>query len=120
MGLPSVQQYEERREHTQNLLAPHRRARLVVLAGEVGGRWSEETRSFISQLAKAKSRADPFVLRRRVEQAWRLRWGAMLSCAAARAFASSLLERRTAMGSDGATPLSHEVEGDFRHSGLGP
>ena len=36
------------------------------------------------------------------------------------AFASSLLERRTAMGSDGATPLSHEVEGDFRHSGLGP
>ena len=52
------------------------------------------SRSFISQLAKAKSRAEPFVLRRRVEQAWRLRWGAMLSCAAARAFASSLLERR--------------------------
>ena len=93
------------------LVGPHRRARLVVLAGEVGGRWSEETRSFISQLAKAKSRAEPFVSRRRVEQAWRLRWGAMLSCAAARAF-------RTAMGSDGATPLSHEVEGDSRHSGL--
>ena len=102
------------------LVGPHRRARLVVLAGEVGGRWSEETRSFISQLAKAKSRAEPFVLRRRVEQAWRLMWGAMLSCAAARAFASSLLERRTAMGSDGATPLSHEVEGDFRHSGSRP
>ena len=29
----------------------------------------------------------------------------MLSCAAARVFASSLLERRTAMGSDGATLL---------------
>ena len=100
-------------------VGPHRRARLVVLAGEVGGRWSEETRSFISQLAKAKSRAEPFVLRRRVEQAWRLRWGAMLSCAAARVFASSLLERLTAMGSDGATPLSHEVEGNFRHSGVG-
>ena len=28
---------------------------LVVLAGEVGGQWSEETRSFISQVAKAKS-----------------------------------------------------------------
>ena len=90
---------------------------LVVLAGEVGGRWSEG--SFISQLAKVKSRAEPFVLRRRVEQVWRLRWGAMLSCAAARAFASSLLERRTARGSDGANPLSHEVEGDFKHSGLG-
>ena len=119
MGLPSVQQDEERRR-TQNLLAPHRRGRLVVLAGEVGGRWSEKTWSFISQLAKATSRADSFVFRRRVEQAWRLRWGAMLSCAAARAFASSLLEGLIAMGSDGATPLSHEVEGNFRHSGLGP
>ena len=70
------------------LVGPHRRARLVVLAGEVGGR-SDETRSFISLLAKAKSRAEPFLLRRRIEQAWRLRWGAMLSCAAARAFAHS-------------------------------
>ena len=42
------------------LVGPHRRARFVVLAGEVGGRWSEETWSFISQLAKAKSRAEPF------------------------------------------------------------
>ncbi len=101
------------------LIGPHGRVRLVVLAGEVGGRWSDETRSFISQLAKAKSRAEPFLLRRRMEQVWRLRWGAILSCAA-RAFASSLLDRRTALGSDGATPLSHEVEGDFRHSGSGP
>ena len=30
------------------------RARLVVLAAEVGGRWSEEARAFVSQLAKAK------------------------------------------------------------------
>ena len=30
------------------------------------------------------------------EQAWWLRWGAMLFCAAAKAFASSLLESRTA------------------------
>ena len=33
------------------LIGPHQRARLVVLAGEVGGRWSHETRSF---------RAEPF------------------------------------------------------------
>ena len=78
------------------------------------------TRSFISQLAKAKARAEPVLLRRRVEQAWRLRWGAMLSCAAARAYASSVLDRRTAVGSDGVIPLSHDVEGDFRHLGLGP
>ena len=34
------------------LVGPRARARLVVLAGEVAG-WSEETRSFVSQFAKA-------------------------------------------------------------------
>ena len=116
----STARRKKERVHPELLAGHHRRARLVVLAGEVGGRWSEESRSFISQLAKAMSRAEQFLLRKRVEPVWRLRWGAILSCAAARAFASSLLDRRTAMGSDGATPLSHEVEGDFRHSGLGP
>ena len=78
---PSVQQDEERRGRTQNFVGPHVVLVLVVLAG---GRWSEVTRPFISQLDKANSRAEPFVLRRRVEQAWPVRWGAMLSCAAAR------------------------------------
>ena len=37
-----------RKERTcLELVGPH--ARLVVLAGEVAGRWSEETRSFVSQ-----------------------------------------------------------------------
>ena len=36
------------------LVGPRSRARLVVLAGEVAGRWSEETKSFIRHLAKAK------------------------------------------------------------------
>ena len=62
---------------------------------------------------KARSRAEPLLLRRRVDKAWWLRWSAILSCAAARAVASSLLERRTAVGSDCATPFSHEVEEDF-------
>ena len=35
------------------------RARLVVLAGEIGGRLSKETRSFLSFLAKAKARSEP-------------------------------------------------------------
>ena len=34
------------------------RTRLVVLAGEVAGRWSEESRDFLSQLAKAKEHAE--------------------------------------------------------------
>ena len=35
------------------------RARLVVLACEVGGRWSEETNNLLLQLAKAKVRGVP-------------------------------------------------------------
>ena len=30
-------------------------AKLVVFAGEVGGRWSEKTQAFLRQLAKAKA-----------------------------------------------------------------
>ena len=105
MGL----QQDERRERTQNLLA-HRRARLV---GEVGGRWSEETRlSSASWPRRSPRRSCSSHAGERNKLA--RSGGAQLSCPAARAFVSSLLERRTAMGSDGATPVSHEVEGDFR------
>ena len=37
------------------LVGPNSRAQLVVLAVEVGGRWSGETRAFLSQLAKARA-----------------------------------------------------------------
>ena len=53
---------------------PGRRARLVVVAGEVGRRWSREAIAFIRHLAKACARGEPAILRRDVEQAWRLRW----------------------------------------------
>ena len=101
------------------LVGPRGRARLVVLAGDVGGRWSEETRSFLTQLAKAKSRHEPPILRRRAEQAWRMRWQAMLSCVAAKAFAASLLELHGVLGADGVTPPTHEVVNTFLFAGLG-
>ena len=43
----------------------------------------------IKHLAKAWARAEPRILQMRAEQVWRLRWCSLLSCAAARAFASS-------------------------------
>ena len=61
------------------------RTKLVVLAAEVAGRWSEECRSFLSQLAKAKVRGEAPHLRARARQAWCSRWGTMLACSAARA-----------------------------------
>ena len=42
----------------------------MVLAADVGGRWSEEARMFVSQLAKAKARTAPHVLAGRVRQAY--------------------------------------------------
>ena len=91
---------------------------MVVLGVEVGGRWSSETRSFLSRLAHDRARSERSLMRKRVEQAWRLRWGSLLSCAAARAVAMSLLDLPGSRGSDGTCPLPHDVERDFRHAGL--
>ena len=76
----------------------------------MGGRWSEETRDFLNQLVRGKVRHEPAVLERRVQQAWRMRWQAILSCSAAKVFAASLLELRGGLGADGDTP---SVETDF-------
>ena len=93
---------------------------LVIMAVEVGGRWSEETRAFVTALAIARARSEIPLMRRRAEQAWRMRWGGMLACAVARAFASSLLDLSHSHGGDGITPASHEVDGDHRYAGLAP
>ena len=86
---------------------------------EVGGRWSDETRSFVSQLVRARARHETAILQKRAEQAWRMRWGSMLSCVAAKAVATSLLVLRCAHGSDGDTFSTSEVEGEHRHAGGG-
>ena len=99
------------------IVGPRSRARLVVLAVEVGGRWSAETRSFIAQLAKARCRQEPSLLRRRAKQAWRMRWEVFLSCVVAKVVAGSPLESRCAQGADGDTLTSWEVEADHRHVG---
>ena len=100
-------------------VGPRSRARLVVLAGEVGGRWSAETMSFLGLLAKARARSETHLKRRRVEQAWRIQWSCMLACAAARAFAASLLEQRVSIGCDGNARVSHEVVADHPYARLG-
>ena len=95
------------------LVGRRARARLVVLAVEVGGRWSPETQQFLSLLARARARAEGWLLRRRAEMAWRLRWGSLLACSVARAVATSLLELPQASGADGETPALHEIERDL-------
>ena len=41
------------------LTGEHGRDRLVVLACETGGRWSEEAHNFLRQLARARARSEP-------------------------------------------------------------
>ena len=92
------------------------RARLVVLAAEVGGRWNEETATFLSALAKAKALESPLVLQGRVQAAYIRRWSAVLACSAARAFSLSLLDRRPVHGTGADIPSVHEVLRDARFS----
>ena len=55
-------------------------------------------------------------LRGKARVAWFRRWSALLSCAAARAHALSLLERRPVSGLDGVAPHLHEVLGDSKNA----
>ena len=105
VALKTARRRKERRY--PELLGRPARAKLVVLAVEVGGKWSEETRTFLSFLAKAKVRCENHLLRNRVQQAWRLRWGSLLSCTTACAVASSMLELPRTRGADGTTPALH-------------
>ena len=77
------------------------RARLVVLAAEVGGRWSAETAQFITAPASARAESEPSTLKGRMAAAWTRRWSAMLACSAGRAFALCLLDRRSVSGTGG-------------------
>ena len=104
-----------RKERTYRELLRQGRARLVVLALEVGGRWSEEARSFLRLLAQARARSALDILRRGTQQAFLSRWSALLSVAAQRAFALSLLELpHTWAIADGEPPDLGNVLADAR------
>ena len=110
--LEAARRRKERRY--PELVGPRSRARLVVLAVEVGGRWSA------AEVAKAKALQETPLLQKRAEQAWRLRWADIFACAAAKAVASSLLELKVAHGADGDTPSCSEVWTNHRFDALTP
>jgi hypothetical protein len=87
-----------------------RRCRLVVVALEVGGRWSDEALEFVRLLAKSKARSYPRLLRRSAQLAWTSRWTGALAVAAQRALASTLLELPVdEAGCDGDAPCLEDV-----------
>ena len=69
-----LQEARRRKERTYpELNGAGGRARLVVLAAEVGGR-SDETAQFLRALAKHRAQGAPGVMRQRVQSAWLRRW----------------------------------------------
>ena len=103
-----------RKPPTQSSRERGGRARLVVLAAEVGGRWNTETAQLLTALAKARAQEVPLLLQGRAEAACVRRWSAILACTAARALSVSLLDCRPAGGSEGAIPSVHEFMRDSR------
>ena len=64
----------------------------MILACEVGGRWSATCCQFVRDLAEAKSRAAPRRLQRSTARAWEDRWSGMLAVAAQDALAATLVD----------------------------
>ena len=73
-----------------------------------------------SELAKATSRQETPLFKKRAEQAWRLRWAGIFGCAAPKVVATSMLELKVAHGADGDVPSCSEVLADHRYDGLAP
>ena len=111
-----LQTARTRKEQRYHELLASRRCRLVVMALEVGGRWSEEAVRFVRLLAKAKARSVPQLVRSAAKAAFLHRWTGILAVAAQRAFAATLLELPVddAGGVDGEEPVLEEVLGDAR------
>ena len=105
-----------RKERTYQQSLRSGRCRLVVVAVEVGGRWSEEALRFVRLLAKAKSCAVPQVLRMSTRMAFQHRWTGILAVAAQRTFAATLLDITVdnAAAVDGDEPFLEEVMLDAR------
>ena len=85
-----------------------------MLALELGGRWSAEAATFIKLLARLRARAPPASSRGPTISAFALRWSALLSFAAARAFATSLLSLPLGgtANVDGESPLLSDILAD--------
>ena len=76
-----------RKERTYpKLSGSNGRARMVVIVGEVGGRWSQETKAFLWSLASDKANSAPKLLRGSARAAWYKRWTSLLACSAAKGF----------------------------------
>ena len=109
-----------KRRQTYPELGRSRRCRLVVFGVEVGGRWAPEAAAFLRMLARARAASAPPALLPAAQSAWVQRWSGIISVAAQRALASSLLELPSEAhdSAAGTEPALHELLADARwHEG---
>ena len=78
------------------------RCRLVVLALETGGRFSQETADFLRQLSEARAQSVPSFLRHLARAAFEQRWASLLAVSAATARVGSLLRPKDVVANSAA------------------
>ena len=92
-------------------------ARLVVLACEVYGRWSEDALLLVRQLAEAKPREAPPSLRASARQVWSCRWWSLASVGVQRTIGEALLREGgvdlLSTSSPAGEPSLSDVVSDF-------
>ena len=98
----ALQDARHNKERIYPELVASGRCRLVVLALEIGGCWSQETCTFLRLLASHRERQAPQIIQQAVSTALLHRWSAMLTHAAATAYAASV------QGCDGASEANVE------------
>ncbi len=85
----------------------------MVVAIEAGGRFSEETCTFLRDLAQARAESAPGYLRKATARAYERRWGKMLSISVAGALARSIVctkeELACSPASSGREPWLQDV-----------
>ena len=87
-----LERAEDRKRKTYKEAETNHTVKLVTLACEVGGRWSDTCIDMVNTLARIKAKEVPLQMQRSTEYAYSVRWWSLLSCAAQVSFASSILE----------------------------
>ena len=88
----AIADIEDVKATTYPELVSSNRCKFLVLAGEVGGRWSATTCRLIRDLASAKSQEAAPRLRKSAAFAWENRWWSMISVATQNALAATLID----------------------------
>ena len=88
----AIANIEDVKATTYPELVSSTQCKFLVLAGEVGGRWSATTCRLLRDLAAAKSQNAAPRLRKSAAFAWETRWWSMISVATQNALAATLVD----------------------------